>query len=273
MSAGPPVDGALYLGRVMHRRLRPRQHRLAYRLASVLVDIDRIATVAAPLRLLSHNRFNLFALHDRDYGDGSATPLRVQVDALLAKAGLAEAAATGRIMLLTMPRLLGFAFNPISLFYCHAPDGALRAVVAEVNNTFGERHHYILPAAGPGAATLRHTCAKAFHVSPFLPMAMRYAFALPAPGAALSLGITAGDGDGPVLTAVHTARRVALTDRALARIFVAYPLMTAKVVAAIGWEALLLWAKRIPVHDHPRRRACPMLAPGADPLAGERGCN
>lgn len=242
------AGSALYIGHVMHRRLRPRVHRLRYRLFSLLLDLDELDALSARLRLFSRGRFNLLAFHDRDHGDGSARPLRAQAEALLHEAGLASG---GAIRILTMPRVLGFAFNPLTLWFCHDRAGALSAIIYEVNNTFGERHSYLLPAVpGPGG-DIAQSAPKRFHVSPFLPMAMQYRFRVAPPGAGLAVAITASDASGPVLFAAHRASRHELSDAALARALVTHPLMTLKVVAGIGWEALLLWLKRVPVHYHP----------------------
>lgn len=242
------AGSALYIGHVMHRRLRPRAHRLRYRLFSLLLDLDEIDAVAARLRLFSRGRFNLFAFHDRDHGDGSTRSLRTQVEALLAQAGLPYG---GAIRLLTMPRILGFAFNPLSVWFCHDIAGALTAIIYEVNNTFGERHSYLLPVAADAGDEVQQSVVKRFHVSPFLPMAMTYAFRVRPPAEQLGIAITAADGEGPVLVAVHQARRAELTDAALISAAVTRPLLTFKVVAGIGWEALRLWLKRVPVHRHP----------------------
>ena len=248
---------ALYVGEVMHRRTRPRRHHLRYRLFSLLVDLDELPELDARLRLFSHNRFNLFALHDRDHGDRSPAPIRPRIEAMLRAHGFDF--PSGPIRLLTMPRILGYAFNPLSLFFCHDRLGRLRAIAYEVSNTFGERHTYLL-AVDPARPEVRQHSAKAFHVSPFLPMAMRYAFRVrppsDAPGQeALMVAISAADAQGEVLAAVQTARRRRLSDRMLARLFVTHPLLTAKVSAAILWEALHLWRRRIPLHPHPLARA------------------
>lgn len=239
---------ALYVGHVLHRRSRPRVHRLRYRIFSLLLDLDEIDALAARLRLFSHNRFNLFAFYDRDYAGGSAEPLRVQVERHLATAGLVPDG--GPIRLLTMPRILGFAFNPLSVYFCFRADGALRAILYEVNNTFGERHSYLLPVQGEGGA-VRQACAKAFHVSPFMAMDMRYAFRIMPPADGLSIAITGSDADGPVITAIHRARRRPLSDGSLAWAFLTHPLLTLKVVGGILWEAAKLWAKGVPVHHRP----------------------
>jgi DUF1365 family protein len=234
----------------MHRRLRPRVHALRYRIFSLLLDIDELDALAARLTLFSLRRFGLASFRREDVGDGSGD-LRGFVSRLVRDAGLGF--APGRIRLLTMPRILGFAFNPLNTWFVEDDVGVLRAILYEVNNTFGERHHYLLPAAGEGA--VRQACAKAFHVSPFIGMDMAYRFRVVPPGERLMIGIDVSDGHGVLLVALHTAKRRALTDAALLRAAVSLPFVTAKVVMAILWEALLLWLKRVPVVPHPRKRA------------------
>lgn len=239
---------ALYVGHVMHRRTRPRVHRLRYRLFSLLLDLDEIDVLARRLTFFSHNRFNLFAFHDRDYVAGTREPLRAQVERYLASAGMNLGG--GPIRLLTLPRILGFAFNPLSVYFCHDRDGALRATLYEVNNTFGQRHSYLLPVE-PGSGTIRQGCAKDFHVSPFMGMDMRYAFRLTQPDERLSLAITGSDEEGPIITAVHSAVRRPLTDAELLKAFATHPLLTVKVVGGILWEALRLWIKGVPIRSRP----------------------
>jgi len=241
-------NSALYVGHVMHRRTRPRAHRLRYRIFSLLLDLDEIDTLAARLMVFSRSRFNLFSFHDRDYAAGTVEPLRAQVERYLAAAGMDLDG--GPIRLLTMPRILGFAFNPLSVYFCHDSDGALRAVLYEVNNTFGQRHSYLLPVEQV-AGTVRQGCAKDFHVSPFMGMDIRYAFRLTPPGQRLSLAITGSDEEGPIITAVHSAARRALTDAELLKAFATHPLLTVKVVGGILWEAVRLWIKGVPVQNRP----------------------
>ncbi len=258
---------ALYVGHVMHRRVRPRAHRLRYRIFSLLLDLDEIDALAAQLSLFSRNRFNLFAFHDRDFAGGNAEPLRAQVERHLAAAGIDTDG--GPIRLLAMPRILGFAFNPLSVYFCHGRDGALRAILYEVHNTFGERHSYLLPV-DMGEAAIRQGCAKAFHVSPFMAMEMRYAFRVTPPGDRVSIAITGSDAGGPIITAVHTAERRPLTDAALARVFVTHPLLTLKVVGGILWEAAKLWTKGVPVHARPASPPNPVTVQTA---RGEVACS
>lgn len=264
---------ALYVGSVMHQRLRPARHRLRYRMFSLLVDLDDLPALARRLRLFSLNRFNLFSLHERDFGDiaARAAPrggLRDYVDRQLRDAGLPGAAA---VFLLTMPRILGYAFNPLSVYFCHGADGALQALIYEVNNTFGERHSYLIAvdAAEHHGERIVQRCAKKFRVSPFLAIDLRYVFRIEPPRperAALSIGIAAHDDDGAILNARFDAERRRLDDAALARVFLSHPLLTLKVIAAIHWQALRLVLKRVRLEPKPASPTAPLtLVKPTDP--------
>lgn len=242
---------AIYRGGVMHRRLRPRAHRLKYRVFWLLLDLDEIDSLDRRLRFFSRNRFNLLSFHDRDHGDGAGSALRPQIEALLGRAGIDIAG--GAIRLLTMPRVLGYVFNPISLYYCHDADGRIVAMVYEVTSTFGLRHAYVIPVAledqAPGL--IRQDTAKALYVSPFMGMEMDYAFRGRAPGECLDLSIDGSDAEGLLITAVMYGERRPLDDRALLAAASAFPFMTLKVVAAIHWEALKIWLKGVGLTRQP----------------------
>lgn len=233
----------------MHRRLRPKRHRLSYRLAMVLLDLDELEVLDRRLRLFSLDRWNLFSFRQRDHGDGSTVPLRQQIVRLLEQAGIAASGL--QVQLLTMPRMLGFAFNPISIYFCTRAEGALAAIVYEVSNTFGQRHSYLLEVRQTPGAAVHQSAPKRLHVSPFMAMDQHYSFRVIPPGERLAVAITSRDDQGPLLCAVLEAKRHPLSDAALLRTFAAMPLMTFKAVAAIGWEALKLWLKCVPVHRLP----------------------
>jgi DUF1365 family protein len=244
MSAG----SSLYVGSVMHRRLAPRRHRFRYRAFWLLLELDAIATVSAGLTCFSHNRPNLFSFYDTDHGDGSGTPLRLQIERQLAAAGIAG--ADGPIYLLCMPRTLGYSFNPLSIYFCHRADGILAALVYEVHNTFGERHSYVM-AAGDPSRPLHHSCRKRFYVSPFMDMDLRYDFRIAGPDERIAVAIAATGASGPVLNAVLAGTRQPLTDANLMRVFLAVPVVTLKVITAIHWQALRLWIKGVGLRQRP----------------------
>lgn len=238
---------ALYDGSVAHVRLRPVRHRLRYRMLTVLLDLAELPALSRRLRLFGHNRRAVFAFHDRDHGDGSATPLAEQLGAMLRGAGLDPAG--GRILVLCMPRVLGMVFNPITVFFCHEASGALQAMVYEVNNTFGQRHTYLIPASG--AAVQHQGCDKRFYVSPFMDMHQRYRVRVAPPAARFAMAIEAADDQGPLLYAAFTGKRLALTDAHLARALLAHAGQAARVVGGIHWEALKLWLKGMRIRPRP----------------------
>lgn len=239
----------IYIGSVVHRRLRPRHHALRYRAYWLLVELSETGLASPATRLLRYDRAGLFAFHTRDHGDGSATPLATQVRRLLAANGLDADGV--RIFLFALPRVLGYVFNPLSIYFCYARDGTLAAVAYEVHNTFGERHTYVIPAGDGGHGLIRQRCDKEFHVSPFLPMAMRYDFAVVPPAGAVSVGIAGRTSDGPLIATALRAQARPLTDRNLLALFFTHPLMTLKVIGAIHWEALRLWRKGIALQKRP----------------------
>ncbi|HEV7344657.1 MAG TPA: DUF1365 domain-containing protein [Devosia sp.] len=236
---------AIFRGVVAHKRLRPKRHKLRYRVFSLLLDLDELPDLS--LRLLKVNRPGLMSFREADHGDGG--PLRPWVAARLAEAGIA---ADGPIRILCYPRMLGYVFNPLTVFFCHGADGTLVGMIYEVHNTHGERHSYVLPG---GEGVVRHSCDKAFFVSPFMPMQLTYHFTISPPGEAVSVGIVEGDGEGTMLTASFAGTRMPLTDAALARELFAHPLMTLKVTAAIHWEAVKLLLKGLRVYRHHRQGA------------------
>jgi uncharacterized protein len=259
------LRSSLYTGTVMHRRLRPKPHRLRYRVAWMLLDLDEIGALPQKLRLFSYNRVNTVSFFDRDHGDGGGRPLRQQVEAHLREAGIAPDG--GPIRLLCMPRILGYGFNPLSVYFCYRRDGALNAILYEVHNTFGQRHSYLIPvdpAAGarPGA-TIDQQCRKGFYVSPFMDMDLSYAFRVVVPDHRVAVAIRTADNDGLVLAAALAGDRLALTDAALLRILVSQPLLTLKVIGAIHWHALKMVLKGFRLRPRPHPPAAPVTVVNA----------
>ncbi len=237
------MTAALYVGETVHHRLSPKPHRFRYRLFQLLLDIDRLDEDLAGLKMLRRGRCGLFSVDDRDHGWRDGRSLRSWVETRLADANVP--ATAHNIQLLTFPRVLGFVFNPISLLYVRDAEGALEAVIYEVNSTFGQTHAYVAPAAGHGPQ--RQLADKQLFVSPFFAVEGSYRFDVTPPTRRLNLSVVKSTGGRPDFTATLTMRRQPLNDRRLLRLFVSMPLMTVKVVAAIHWEALRLFLKGIPL--------------------------
>lgn len=242
------VESSIYVGSVMHRRLHPRRHHFRYHAFWLLLNLDEIEALSKRMMWFSYNRSNLFSFYDSDHGDGTKTPIRVQIDRQLAKAGLDISG--GCVMLLCMPRTLGYCFNPLSVFFCYRKDGDLEAIVYQVHNTFAERHSYVIAVKDAGSA-VHQNCRKRFYVSPFLDMDLRYDFRIAGPDKRVTVAISATGPEGPVLNAVMAGVRKPLTDRSLFGIFWRIPAVTLKVMAGIHWEALRLWIKRIGFRRRP----------------------
>ncbi|KKC23995.1 DUF1365 domain-containing protein [Sphingomonas sp. SRS2] len=245
------MKSALYAGEVFHQRFRPRAHRLRYRIFQCLFDLDEIDMMTGKLRLFSRNRFNLFSFHDKDFADRSGAPLRVQIEALMIRAG--QEPDGGPIRLLTMPRMLGHVFNPLSVWFCHRRDGSLATLIYEVTNTFKERHSYVIPVTAEHAAggvLIRQACDKSFYVSPFMDLDMRYDFTVEPPMERTRVVVAGSDANGPLIVAAFQGERRELSDGALAKAFLRHPLLSLKVVAGIHVEALWLFLKRVGIRRH-----------------------
>ena len=243
------MRSCLYTGGVMHRRLDRIGYRFGYRVFSLLLDLEELPRLR--LRLFSHNRFNLFSLHDRDHGGRDGGPLRPWLESLLRKRGVELDG--GRVLLLCFPRVLGYVFNPMSVWYCHHRDGSLRAIVCEVRNTFGEMHHYVLAPPGGGPMDWRATyhAEKVFHVSPFLGPEAEYRFRFDAPGPSLRVKVDEWSGGRCIFEAAMRGVHAPLTDGGLLRVFWRIPLMPIKVMAAIHWQALKIWLRGASFHRMP----------------------
>lgn len=233
------------LGVVRHARLRPVRHAFQYRSYFLLLPMRRLRAVPAPA--LARNRFGLISFHDADHGDGRADSL-AWLDELLAREGVRD--ASGEVWLQTYPRVLGYVFKPVSFWQAHRADGSLAAIVAEVNNTFGERHCYLL--SGPDLAFGRELPArKVFHVSPFCAVAGEYRFRFMRTAQRCLARVDHHDAAGPLLSASVSGRLQALTRASQWRAFFTVPLMTLGVVVRIHWQALRLWSKRVPWFSKP----------------------
>ncbi len=241
------MHSCLYEGWVGHRRFAPVGHRFRYRLYLMYLDLDELPGLAAGRWCWSHERANLVSFRRRDYLGSADQPLDQAVRALVEE-------RTGRrpegpVRLLTQLRTWGYLFNPVSFYYCFDPQEHLQAVAAQITNTpWGERHTYVLEA---GAAR-RWSFAKAFHVSPFMPMGQTYTWRFSDPGASLRVHMENWQAGVRVFDASMVLRRRALSRWALQRVLWRYPLQTLRVSAAIYWQALALKAKGCPFHSHPK---------------------
>lgn len=258
MSSAPVtgIASAMYEGNVRHRRHGPRPHEFGYRMAQLLLDLDEVDTLFADRWFWSSNGRNLAEFRRSDYFGPSDVPLAEAVrDRIQASTGIRPG---GPIRMLSHLRYGGFVFNPVSFYYCYAGDGQrLDYVVAEITNTpWKERHAYVLPVAEaqPRGRAWHWDFAKAFHVSPFIGMQRQYRWSFTAPDADLRVHMDVLRDGEREFDATLSLQRLPLDGHALARVLWRYPLMTVQVVGAIHWQALRLWLKRIPVHDHPRHR-------------------
>ena len=239
-------------GRVLHKRLRPVEHKFSYGVFFVRVSVSRFNE--AGNRWLSINGFNLLSLKTSDYGPRDGSSLLDWAQALLVREGVSS--ADGEIVLQTFPRILGYVFNPISVWYCFDRGGALRAAICEVSNTFGERHNYLVahPDQRPIEAGDWLTARKVFHVSPFCEVRGHYRFRFEQTGERAFAQIDYYDGaehtDKLLITTIHGEPEVLTASGALGAFF-RYPLMTFGVVARIHWHALRLWLKRVKFHTKP----------------------
>jgi DUF1365 family protein len=250
---GPPPEaaGVLYAGEVMHHRLKPFGHRFVYTVFSLLIDIDRLGELDRTSAIFSVNRPNLASFHAADHVEREGETVRAFADRLLDGAGLKERAH--RILLLAYPRIFGYVFNPISVYFAYGADGALIALIYAVRNTFGERHTYVAPVE-PGdlsEAGVRQTRTKILHVSPFIDMGARYHFRVLPPGKVVRLRIHETERGEPLLAATFAGEAKSLDTPRLAACLLKFPLMTWKIMAGIHWEALKLWLKGARFHKSP----------------------
>lgn len=238
---------AIYSGPVFHKRVRPRSHALRYRIFMLLLDLDELDGLFERLRLLRRGRYGWASFRADDHGDHRGGDLRAYVAQRLAQAGLEPG---GPVRLLCMPRILGYGFNPLSVYFCHDRDGALSAILYEVRNTFGQDHGYLI-AVPEDDSPVSQTAPKRFYVSPFMDMDLTYRFTVSPPGEAVAVRVEVIDADGVVLTAGFTGQRSPLTDAGLLSALIRHPLLSFGVMAAIHWEALKIFAKGIGLRPRP----------------------
>jgi DUF1365 family protein len=244
-------QSAIYIGRVRHRRLDTVRHAFSVRLYMLYIDLDELPQLLSKRWWCSARRWAPLRFCREDYLGPPALPLADAVREEVNRALGCE--VTGPVRMLTNLRCFGYIQNPVTFYFCHDANGRLAGVLAEITNTpWGERHHYVLGADAAGR--LRGRFEKAFHVSPFQPMAQQYRWAFSPPGRRLAVHMKNLQHGKVVFDATLGLQRAPLTSRNLLRVLLRHPWMTAKVVLGIYWQALLLWCKRAPFHSHPRKQ-------------------
>ena len=248
------MESAFYVGTIRHRRFRPVRHEFKYGLCMTFLNIDRLPELTRISRLLSYNRLNWASFDERDHFGDPRLPLRQRLERDAAARGIAL--PEGPIFLLTHLRYFGYNFNPVSFFYCYDTKQQLQLILAEVNSTFGESHNYWLWQQNelPSANAKRYRQAKSMHVSPFMGMQLDYTFAFTPPDEQLAVHMQTVEGGQVFFDATLNLRRRPWSAGSLHRALLKHPWMTAKVIAAIHWEAFRLYLKRVPVVPHPRHK-------------------
>ena len=235
------MRSALYTGTLVHSRREPARNTFRYPISFFVLDLDELPELERRLALFSVNRPNLVTLRDRDHFDGTL-PVREAAIRFCAARGV----EVERVLMLAQLRVLGYVFNPVSFHWCYGPDGNLAAMIAELNNTFGERLPELL--RGP---ELEYEHDKRLHVSPFFGLDQAYRYAFSEPGDEVWARVHVHEDGRVPLSAVLHGRRQELTNATLARALVRHPLQPLQVTALIHWQALRLWWKRVPFHQKP----------------------
>jgi hypothetical protein len=232
----------------MHQRLAPKVHHFQHDIFMFYLDLDELETLARTIPLFGYNRKNVYSFRDADHEPAGAHPLKERLLAFLRSRGV-DPGPLGRVMLLTLPRVFGYVFNPVSIYYCFDAEGAPVCSVAEVGNTFREMKLYLLRRGDMEAGGLfRKRTPKHFYVSPFSSLDLSFDFRLRVPGDTLDIKIDDHDGADKTLLSTLAGRRAALNNRNLAWFTLKYPLVTLKVIFLIHWHALWLWLKGVPFY-------------------------
>ena len=236
------INSAIYNGQVIHKRFKPKVHYFRYNVFSLLIDLSELDTIDKEISFFSLNKFNLISFFEKDHGDRDGSSLINWVNKNLEKNNIPTQDI--KIKILCYPRILGFVFNPLSVFYVYNSQNKLISILYEVKNTFGEQHTYIFKIT-KDENLVQNKCAKKFHVSPFIEMDCNYFFRLLKPGDKISVIIDQYDKEDKILFASQDGIRTDFNSKELIKSYLKHPLMTFKIIIAIHYEAFKLWIKGI----------------------------
>lgn len=235
-------DSSIYIGNVIHKRFKPKIHFFKYKVFSILLDISEIDILDKSLKIFSYNKFNIVSFYDADHGPRDGTSIKEWVIKNLNDNRINT--ENIKIKLLCYPRIFGYVFNPLSVFFIYNKNSELISILYEVKNTFGEQHTYIFKTK-ENENYIKHTCKKKFHVSPFIEMDCTYFFKILKPSEKISVIIDQYDEEGKLLYASQDGDRIEFNNKNLVLSYLRHPLMTFKIIVAIHFEAFKLWTKGI----------------------------
>ena len=236
------MTSSIYNGTVIHKRFKPKTHYFKYKVFSLLLDLSELDYLSKQIKFFSHNKFNLVSFYEKDHGNRDGSSLVSWVKKNLEDNNINTEKV--KIKLLCYPRILGYVFNPLSVFYIYNDSEKLISILYEVKNTFGEQHTYIFKVDND-QNLYQHNCSKKFHVSPFIEMNCKYFFRLLKPGEKISVIIDQYQIDEKILYASQDGQRVDFNTKELIKSYLKHPLMTFKIISAIHFEAFKLWIKGI----------------------------
>ncbi len=236
------TNSCIYNGSVIHKRFNPKEHFFKYKVFSLFIDLSELEELNKNLKFFSFNKFNLISFHEKDHGERDGSSLLNWVKLNLRNNNIST--ENIKIKLLCYPRILGYVFNPLSIFFIYDKDENLISILYEVKNTFGEQHTYVFKVESENKL-IQNNCPKKFHVSPFIEMNCNYFFRVLNPGEILSVKIDQYDQEGKILFASQDGKRSDLTSENLMNSYLKHPLMTFKIISAIHFEAFKLWIKGI----------------------------
>ena len=236
------INSSIYNGSVIHKRFKPKKHFFKYKVFSLFLDLSELRELNNKLNFFSLNKFNLISFYEKDHGERDGSSLLDWVKNNLSSNNIIT--DNIKVKLLCYPRILGYVFNPLSIFFVYDNNENLICILYEVKNTFGEQHTYVFKIEGENKL-IQNNCSKKFHVSPFIEMDCNYFFRILNPGNKLSIIIDQYDQEGKILFASQDGIRSDLNNKNLINSYLKHPLMTFKIISAIHFEAFKLWIKGI----------------------------